>query len=79
MYIKSIFLISSFVINLGSVSTLSSDEVIVDLQRSASEQLNDYYKEFNKPVVADEKCNCDSDIQKKSKSLANYYSEFLSK
>ncbi len=79
MYIKSIFLISSFVINLGSVSTLSSDEITVDQQRPASEQLNDYYKEFNAPVVTDEKCNCDSDIQKKSNSLTNYYSEFLSK
>ncbi len=81
MYIKSIFLVSSLMINLGSVSPLSSEEIQVNQQRSSSTLLNDYYNEFTKPYAADEKCNCDSESEQiiNQNSLTNYYSEFLSK
>lgn len=78
MYIKSILLISSLVINLGTVSEISSEEPqISSANKTISAQLNDYYEEFKQPAAANNNCKCNLGTQNKSHTLANYYIDYL--
>ncbi len=77
MYIKSFFLISSLVVNLGSASELCPDEFVASSEiKTASELLDNYYREFQQPVIVNENCSCELDFPAIKDSLANYYSEF---
>ena len=71
-----ILFVSAF---LCSASTLYSGESVVDqVNDPAADILNDYYNEFSQKIVTvDEKCQCESEIQKHQSSLENYYTELL--
>lgn len=77
MYIKSFFLISSLVVNLGSASELCPDEIMLNSEtKTASELLDNYYREFQQPVIINDNCSCELNFPAIKDSLANYYSEF---
>ena len=78
MYFKSLFLIASFVINLGSSGGLYSDEIKSDIQKkSVSTLLNDYYKEFKKPDKVIINTDSAQNDTRNQGTLVRYYSEYL--
>lgn len=78
MYFTSFLILSSFLINFGSASEISSDIIHIDSNKvSTSQLLNAYYNEFKQTAVADKNCKSEQETPQKKNSLANYYAEFL--
>ncbi len=78
MYFKSLFLIASFVINLGTSGGLYSDEIKTDMQKkSVTTLLNEYYNEFKKPDKVIINTDSAQNGTRNQGTLARYYSEYL--